>query len=83
MPDPQAGTQFIVCDGGGSTADISAYQVNANISNEMSLAEIGLPSCMSDPIYPLLCLRLNKRMQVLMVEASVWMETSQPTSGGN
>jgi len=41
-----AGTQFIVCDGGGSTADISAYRViKANISNEVSLAEIGIPSC--------------------------------------
>jgi len=50
-PDPQTGTQFIVCDGGGSTADISAYRVKANILNAISLDEIGLPSCTSDLIY--------------------------------
>jgi len=41
----QVGCRFIVCDGGGSTADISAYEVKTTLPNGMLLAEIDLPSC--------------------------------------
>lgn len=41
----QKGSKFIVCDAGGSTIDISTYDVKSISSDRMGLAELQVPSC--------------------------------------
>lgn len=35
----------MLCDAGGSTTDIAAYEIRAKISSGIALKELGLPSC--------------------------------------
>ena len=43
----QKGSKFIVCDAGGSTVDITTYEIKSMSSDRMSLKELVSPSCTS------------------------------------
>ena len=41
----QKGTRLLVCDAGGSTTDVAAYEVTAISQSSLSLAELDVPTC--------------------------------------
>lgn len=43
----QRSSRFVVCDAGGSTVDISAYEIKSMLSNRTNLEQLGVSRCMS------------------------------------